>query len=124
MESVMSEEKNICSTILLTPSSNGRRAHRQLAQEVVARRIDAYQAIDLALPPGWNGLPALRGRGVFYPELLICSDAMYAGWRSSDRICGWRPAEDQGGHRRGRGDTHDIGKNLVKIPLEVAVSGR
>jgi methanogenic corrinoid protein MtbC1 len=58
----------------------------------------------------------------FVPELIICSDAMNAG------ISVLKPhlkQENQQQKRRGvigviEGDTHDIGKNLVKIMLEAS----
>ena len=58
----------------------------------------------------------------FIPELLLCSDAMYAG------LDVLRPQLKQiPGQRRQKvvigvveGDTHDIGKNLVKIMLEAS----
>jgi methylmalonyl-CoA mutase cobalamin-binding domain/chain len=59
----------------------------------------------------------------FIPELLICSDAMYAGLRVL------QPHLPRGAVERKKGivvigvvegDTHDIGKNLVKIMLETA----
>ena len=58
----------------------------------------------------------------YIPELLLCSDAMYNGL---DVI---KPhIENSELNRKGkvvigvvRGDTHDIGKNLVKIMLESA----
>ena len=55
----------------------------------------------------------------FVPELLLCSDAMYAGLD----ILNPHIAKD--GNNRGcaiigvvEGDTHDIGKNLVKLFME------
>lgn len=59
----------------------------------------------------------------FVSDLLLCSDAMYAGLNEL------RPylAEAENGESRVKavigvveGDTHDIGKNLVKIMLETA----
>jgi corrinoid protein of di/trimethylamine methyltransferase len=60
----------------------------------------------------------------FVPELLMCSDALYAGL---DIL---RPAVEASGRKPERkgsivlgvveGDVHDIGKNLVKMMFEVA----
>ena len=58
----------------------------------------------------------------FVPEILLCADAMYAG------IEVIRPHLPQEGTRKKekvvigvvKGDTHDIGKNLVKIMLDSA----
>ncbi len=57
----------------------------------------------------------------FVPELLLCSDAMYSGLELV------RPYLDRQSAAGGKvvigvieGDTHDIGKNLVKILLDTA----
>jgi len=58
----------------------------------------------------------------FVPELLLCSDAMYAG------LSVLRPQIKSKGTEKRRkvvigvieGDTHDIGKNLVRIMLEAS----
>lgn len=58
----------------------------------------------------------------FVTDLLLCSDAMYAGM---DVLNPWLP-KDEGGTKKkcvigvNEGDTHDIGKNLVKTMLEAA----
>ena len=56
----------------------------------------------------------------FVPELLICSDAMYAGL---DLLKPHLKRAEDGPRRKVvigviEGDTHDIGKNLVRIMLE------
>jgi len=59
----------------------------------------------------------------FVADLLLCSDAMYAGM---DVLRPHLPSEDAGTKKHRvvigviEGDTHDIGKNLVKIMLETA----
>ena len=58
----------------------------------------------------------------FIPELLICSSAMYNGL---DVLRPLLPKNQAGGKCKVvigvvQGDTHDIGKNLVKIMLESA----
>ena len=55
-------------------------------------------------------------------DLLLCSDAMYAGL---DILRPCLPEEEGEAKHKGvigvvEGDTHDIGKNLVKIMLETA----
>jgi methylmalonyl-CoA mutase cobalamin-binding domain/chain len=58
----------------------------------------------------------------FIPELMICSDAMYNGLEVL------RPQLEKSEYKQKckivigvvQGDTHDIGKNLVKIMLEAA----
>ena len=59
----------------------------------------------------------------FVSDLLLCSDAMYAGLKI---LRPHLPADTEtGGKVKGvigvvEGDTHDIGKNLVKIMMETA----
>lgn len=58
----------------------------------------------------------------FVTDILLCSDAMYAGL---DILKPYLPDEEEEAKRKGvigvvEGDTHDIGKNLVKIMLETA----
>ena len=85
-----------------------------------------YPAIDgilNGLVDGMNRAADLyENEEYFIPELLICSDAMYNGL---DIL---RPHLDKSDSQQkckvvigvGEGDTHDIGKNLVKIMLEAA----
>jgi corrinoid protein of di/trimethylamine methyltransferase len=95
---------------------------RQAAEEVIARGVDAYEAIERGLVDGM-GKAGLRfdAEEYFVPELLVCSDAMYAGIellrphiRAADRTERVRIVIVV------EGDTHDIGKNLVRILLEAA----
>ena len=58
----------------------------------------------------------------FVTDLLLCSDAMYAGM---DVLNPWLPKAEGGTKKKCvigviEGDTHDIGKNLVKTMLEAA----
>lgn len=95
----------------------------ELAQRVIDLGYDAWAAIEQGLIAGMNRAGKLFDEEEYFvPELLIASDAMYAG------VTILRPHIRQQftGHRRRvvigvvQGDTHDIGKNLVRIMLEVA----
>jgi len=96
---------------------------RQLSNLAVEQNTDAYAAIEKGLVDGMNRAGALfETEEYFIPELLLCSDAMYAGLE----ILRPRLKRDES-HARPKivigvveGDTHDIGKNLVKIMLEAA----
>jgi corrinoid protein of di/trimethylamine methyltransferase len=97
---------------------------RQLAVSAVDQRIDAYQAIDRGLVDGMGRAGDLfESEEYFIPELLLCSDAMYAGL---DILRPHLKIEDASQRRFKvvigvvEGDTHDIGKNLVKIMLEAS----
>lgn len=94
-----------------------------LAQEYVKNDFNAYDAIDLGLSNGMERVGVLFDEEEYYiPELLMCSDAMYAGLEVL------KPHLDKEKsvykHRVVigvvEGDTHDIGKNIVKIMLETS----
>lgn len=96
---------------------------KALSQEVLKRGYDAWEAVEQGLILGVNRAGKLFDEEEYFvPELLIAADAMYAGL---DIL---RPhiKEQFTGHTRKvvigvvQGDTHDIGKNLVRIMLEVA----
>ncbi len=58
----------------------------------------------------------------FVPELLLCSDAMYAGLNVVTPLIKKEEVRKVGTAVIGvvEGDTHDIGKNLVKVMMEAA----
>jgi dimethylamine corrinoid protein len=91
------------------------------AKFVIEENIDAYRAVDKGLALGMDRAGNLFEEGEYFvPELLIAADAMYAG------LDVLRPhIQSKDAPARGKvvigvieGDTHDIGKNLVKIILE------
>lgn len=95
----------------------------KLAQIIVVNQIDAYEAIEKGLSHGMERAGQLFEDGEYFvPELLICSDAMSAGLKIL------RPhikIAEEGKKSRVvigvvEGDTHEIGKNLVKIMLEAS----
>ena len=94
-----------------------------VAQEIVSEQIDAYEAVEKGLSDGMDRAGKLfEDEEYFIPELLLCSDAMYAGL---DVLKKHIKGEEQGEKRKVvigvvEGDTHDIGKNLVKIMLETS----
>jgi corrinoid protein of di/trimethylamine methyltransferase len=95
----------------------------KLSRQALDEKIDAYDAIDKGLAHGMERAGKLFDEEEYFvPELLICSDAMNAG------IDVLKPhlkhEETRRKHRAVigviEGDTHDIGKNLVRIMLESA----
>lgn len=93
----------------------------ELAQKYLENSFDPYEAITKGLAHGMDRAGELYEEEEYYiPELLMCSDAMYAG------LGVLRPhlKQDKLGEKHKvvigvvEGDTHDIGKNLVKIMLE------
>jgi len=95
-----------------------------LAQEAAQRAVEAEINPKTAIAEGLS--KGMEAAGVkyeeeeyFVPELLLCSDAMYAGL---DIL---KPHIPKDGEKKGcavigviEGDTHDIGKNLVKLFME------
>lgn len=94
-----------------------------LANKIVAEKVDAYEAVEKGLSDGMDRAGKLfEEEEYFIPELLLCSDAMYAGL---EVLKGHIKVEEEGEKRKVvigvvEGDTHDIGKNLVKIMLETS----
>ena len=93
----------------------------ELARTVIENKIDVYEAIEKGLSHGMERAGQLfEEEEYFVPELLVCSDAMYAGL---DLLRPYLTQSAEGSKRKVvigviEGDTHDIGKNLVKIMLE------
>jgi corrinoid protein of di/trimethylamine methyltransferase len=100
-------------------------------EDAVARL--SYDALSVDLPPSKilsDGL--IRGMEIvgskydsgeyFVPELVLCSDALYAGLNVIRPKLVESSIDSRGTVVIGvvQGDTHDIGKNIVKIMLEGA----
>ncbi|MDR3590522.1 MAG: corrinoid protein [Negativicutes bacterium] len=95
----------------------------EAAGAVIAAGIDAYEGIEKGLADGMERAGRLfEEEEYFIPELLMCSDAMYAGL---DVLRPHLKTDDAAEKHKivigvVEGDTHDIGKNIVKIMLETA----
>jgi len=94
-----------------------------ICNQVISEKLDAFAAIDEGLSAGMDQAGKLFDeQEYFVPELLLCSDAMYAGL---EVLKPHLKAQDDKIKQKVvigviEGDTHDIGKNLVKIMLETA----
>jgi trimethylamine corrinoid protein len=96
-----------------------------VAGEAVTAGIDPQKAILEGLVPGMAELGRLYEEEVcFVPELLVGAEALYAGLGVLQPLVVASAGESRG---QGvvvigavQGDVHDIGKNLVKMMLEVA----
>ena len=93
------------------------------ARQALDTGMEAHMAILEGLSRGMDEVGRRFETGEYFiPQLLVCSDAMYAG------IDVLKPhLREDFTSRRSRvvigvmeGDTHDIGKNLVKLMLEAA----
>ena len=94
-----------------------------ISEEVIAQNYDAFEAIDKGLSKGMEKAGELfEEEEYFIPELLMCSDAMYAGLDILKPHIKADKSEVKHKVIIGvvEGDTHDIGKNLVKIMLETS----
>jgi dimethylamine corrinoid protein len=95
----------------------------ELAHESIALGFDAYEAISEGLAKGMEVVSRMYDdEEYFVPEILLCSDAMYAGIEVlkphiKPETVG-KPAKIVIGVIEG--DTHDIGKNIVRIMLDAA----
>lgn len=94
------------------------------AEAYIAAGYDAYEGITEGLSRGMEKAGRLyEEEEYFVPELLICSDAMYNGL---DVLRPHLKKEKEDSSKCVviigvvEGDTHDIGKNLVKIMMETA----
>jgi corrinoid protein of di/trimethylamine methyltransferase len=92
-----------------------------LARQAIDQGLDAFEAIDKGLARGMSRAGELfEEEEYFVPELIICADAMNAG--ISVLKPHLKPDAVMERHKAVigviEGDTHDIGKNLVRIMLE------
>lgn len=94
-----------------------------VAQEYADSGFDAAEGIMQGLVPGMNQAADLyEQEEYFIPELMVCSAAMYNGL---DVLKPLIPKENTASKGKAvigvvEGDTHDIGKNLVKVMMEAA----
>lgn len=90
----------------------------ELAAETLQQNIPAYETITEGLIPGMNEVSRLyEEEEYFLPEVLMCSDSFNAGLEvvqpHLDKDSLEKPIKMVIGVIEG--DTHDIGKNLVRI---------
>ena len=95
----------------------------EAAREYLESGYPALDGIMEGLIDGMNRAGQLfEEEEYFVTDILLCSDAMYAGL---DVLKPYLPTESEDNKKKVvigvvEGDTHDIGKNLVKIMLETA----
>lgn len=94
-----------------------------LSRAVLEEGVDAYRAVTQGLAAAMDRVGELyTNKEYFVPELLLCSDALYAGLEIL------KPHIKADGEKARKqlvlgtveGDIHSIGKNLVKIMFEAA----
>ena len=96
----------------------------EVAKEYIEAGYPAFDGIMEGLVDGMNKASDLYdAEEYFVTDVLLCSDAMYAGL---EVLRPHLPENADGGEKPRavigvvEGDTHDIGKNLVKIMLDTA----
>jgi corrinoid protein of di/trimethylamine methyltransferase len=93
-----------------------------LSQAALDEGVDAYDAVMDGLAAGMETVGQMYSDQVYFvPEVLMCSDALYAGLDILKPHIKAEKAEAKGQVVIGtvEGDVHDIGKNLVKMMFEV-----
>lgn len=93
----------------------------EASKKFIDNGFDAYEGIANGLAIGMDKAGQLYEEEEYYiPELLMCSDAMYAGLDQLKPHLKVDSSEEKFKAVVGvvEGDTHDIGKNLFKIMLE------
>jgi methanogenic corrinoid protein MtbC1 len=94
-----------------------------VSKSALEEGVDAYDAIMNGLCAGMDKVGQLYANGEYFvPEVLLCSDALYAGLEVL------RPHINIDAQKTKlkvvigtvEGDIHDIGKNLVKIMFDAA----
>lgn len=95
-----------------------------VCEEYIEEGHDALEGILHGLVDGMNRASEMYDQEEYFvTDLLLCSDAMYAGL---DVLRPHLPEDSSMGESKKavigvvEGDTHDIGKNLVKIMMETA----
>ena len=92
-----------------------------VVKEYIEAGFDAQEGMLLGLVDGMKRASAMYEEGEYFvPERIICSDAMYAGIEELQKYLPNTEGTSAGKIVIGvvEGDTHDIGKNLVRIMLE------
>lgn len=93
------------------------------ALDVLRFRLDIYEAVINGLVPGIEEVGELYERGEYFvPEMLMCSDSLYAGLNILRPHLKEREPKIKGQIVIGvvQGDIHDIGKNIVKMMFDAA----
>ena len=92
-----------------------------VVKEYIEAGFDPQEGMLLGLVDGMKRASAMYEEGEYFvPELIVCSDAMYAGIEELQKYLPNTEGSSIGKIVIGviEGDTHDIGKNLVRIMLE------
>lgn len=92
-----------------------------VVKEYIACGYDPQEGMLRGLVDGMKRASDMYEEGEYFvPELIVCSDAMYAGIEEFQKFLPENASVSVGKVVIGvvEGDTHDIGKNLVRIMME------
>jgi methanogenic corrinoid protein MtbC1 len=95
---------------------------RKAAQDALDHGIDPMIALSRGLIPGMRKVGMLfDSNEYFVPEVMLSTDAFYAGLEILSPHIPKKPAEKRLSVVLGsiQGDVHDIGKNLVKLMFDI-----
>ena len=120
----MTDETTILDRLKQAVMDGDEYAAVQAAEEAAAAGVDPQKAIMEGLAAGMAEMGRLYEEGECYvPELMVSSEALYAGLGILQPLVVTSAADNS---KKGvvvigvvQGDIHDIGKNLVKMMLEV-----
>ena len=119
----MSNRDEIFENLTMAVINMDEEAARSAAQEAISSGISAADAINEGLVKGMQIVgEKYEQQEYFIPQVLLCSDAMIAGIEILRQHLSKDDGEEAAKVVIGvvQGDTHDIGKNLVKIMLETS----
>lgn len=94
---------------------------RLTVEKLIDSGVDPEEILDHGLVPGMKKVGELFSQKIFYvPEVLLASEAFYAGFRLVQPLIKKGKAAGKGKIVMGvvEGDIHDIGKNIVKVVCE------
>lgn len=95
----------------------------ELSKTALEEGVDAYDAVINGLAAAMDKVGELYVKQEYFvPELLLCSDALYAGLNILQPHFKVEKVKAKGQIVLGvvEGDIHDIGKNLVKVMFDAA----
>lgn len=119
----MGEKQEILQQLAQAVVEMDEEAAATVAEQAFRVGIDPYKAITDGLTMGMAIVnEKFENEEYFVPEILMCADAMYAGLEVLRPHLKTEAASHYAKVVIGvvEGDTHDIGKNLVKMMLETA----
>jgi dimethylamine corrinoid protein len=92
-----------------------------LVEQLLQEHVPPRSILEHGLVPGMKKVGELfRSKQYYVPEVLLASEAFYAGFNAIQPLLKSDPASQRGKIVIGvvHGDIHDIGKNIVKVMVQ------